>query len=206
MEREIHVGEIYRHFKGNRYEVIALGMNADTRENVVVYKALYGEGRVFVRSYAGFVSEVNRKKYPDATQKYRFELEDGEAEVEDEDIEAEAEDVTPPVGETIAAAADMVAKAAAEAVTEVPVPKSGESGEDVVNPKLLEFLETRSFEKKLHILRQMEAEMDDKLLDDMAASLDVVIPDGDIQTRIRGLKNCIATFDKFDCSDRFDRQ
>lgn len=202
MDREIQVGEIYRHFKGNRYEIIALGMNADTRENVVIYKALYGEGRVFVRSYAGFVSEVNRKKYPDADQKYRFERVDDEA--PDEDLEAEEEAVTPAMGETLSAAADLIANAAVEAVTEPPLPKS-DLGEEAVNPRLLEFLETRSFEKKLHILRQMEAEMDDKLLDDMAASLDVVIPDGDIQTRIRGLKNCIATFDKFDCSDRFDR-
>ena len=125
MDREIHVGEIYRHFKGNRYEVIALGMNADTRESVVVYKALYGEGRVFVRSYAGFVSEVNRKKYPDARQKYRFELE-GAEDTEDVEAEAEATAEVKSVESAVQTAAHMVADAAAKAVTDTSVPEKQE--------------------------------------------------------------------------------
>ena len=47
--------------------------------------------------------------------------------------------------------------------------------------------------------------MTDKLLDDMAASLDVVIHDGELSDRIRELKTCLSTFNKFDCKDRFNR-
>ena len=74
-----------------------------------------------------------------------------------------------------------------------------------VNPMLLQFLETRSYDEKLQILRRMELDMTDKLVDDMAASIDVVIKDGELSDRIRELKNCLATYDRFDCSDRFKR-
>ena len=172
MDRRVEVGQIYRHFKGNSYEIIALAINADNREDVVVYKALYGEGKVFVRSYREFVSLVDRKKYPDVEQTYRFELLDDQGDIE----------------------ADMT--------NEQIVIRDEEQG---VNPGLLAFLETNSFQEKLHIIRRMELDIDDRLIDAMAASLDVIIPDGDIQDRIRALKNCLTTFDRFDCSDRIDK-
>jgi len=40
----------YRHFKGNEYEVIAIAKNSETTELMVVYKALYGDGELWVRS------------------------------------------------------------------------------------------------------------------------------------------------------------
>lgn len=45
---EIKVGK-YRHFKGNEYEVIALATHSETGERMVVYRALYGNGGVWVR-------------------------------------------------------------------------------------------------------------------------------------------------------------
>ena len=71
--REIHEGTIYRHFKGNFYQVMAIATHTETEEQMVVYRALYGERRVFVRPYAMFAEEVDHEKYPDVTQKYRFQ-------------------------------------------------------------------------------------------------------------------------------------
>ena len=45
---EIKLGK-YRHFKGNEYEVLAIARHSETLEEMVVYKALYGEGGVWVR-------------------------------------------------------------------------------------------------------------------------------------------------------------
>ena len=71
--REIHEGKIYRHFKGKLYHVMAIATHTETEEQMVVYRAMYGERRVFVRPYAMFAEEVDHQKYPDVTQKYRFE-------------------------------------------------------------------------------------------------------------------------------------
>lgn len=72
--REILTGRKYRHFKGNLYEVLHLATHSETRESYVVYRALYGDGGVYVRPYAMFASEVDHEKYPDVSQHWRFEL------------------------------------------------------------------------------------------------------------------------------------
>ncbi|GHH57260.1 DUF1653 domain-containing protein [[Pseudomonas] boreopolis] len=48
----------YRHYKGNEYDVVAVARHSETLEPVVVYRALYGEGGLWVRPYAMFCEEV----------------------------------------------------------------------------------------------------------------------------------------------------
>ena len=70
--REITPG-LYRHFKGNMYRVAHIATHTETGEKMVVYQALYGDFGYYVRPYDMFASEVDREKYPDVTQQYRFE-------------------------------------------------------------------------------------------------------------------------------------
>ena len=67
------IGGIYKHFKGNIYKVIELALHCETLEEYVVYKSLDNE-KTWIRSKLEFLSEVDHEKYPEITQKYRFEL------------------------------------------------------------------------------------------------------------------------------------
>ena len=71
---KIKVNRIYKHFKGDLYLVLGIATNSDTDELCVIYRALYGNGELYVRSYKYFSSEVDHIKYPNVKQKYRYQL------------------------------------------------------------------------------------------------------------------------------------
>ncbi len=71
--RKIKINGVYKHFKDKLYVVEKIAKDCETLEDVVIYRALYDDAKLWVRSYKDFISEVDHVKYPDVKQKYRFE-------------------------------------------------------------------------------------------------------------------------------------
>ena len=64
---------IYKHFKGDYYLVEDVAINTEDNALYVVYRALYDESKLFIRPLEMFLSTVDKEKYPDVKQEYRFE-------------------------------------------------------------------------------------------------------------------------------------
>ena len=70
--RKLKINTIYKHFKGDYYLVEDIVKHSETKEEFVLYRALYGDNELWIRPLAMFLSEVDHVKYPDVKEKYRF--------------------------------------------------------------------------------------------------------------------------------------
>ena len=175
-------GEIYRHFKNKMYQIVTVAAHSETGEWYVVYQALYGDFRTYIRPYDMFISPVDHHKYPDVEQKYRFALLEGPVVPDITAQEKKTESVRMQDG--------MVEK-----TTEPDENPNLEANEELqgVNPHFLAFLDADSYSKKYDIVTDMEEELDDHLINQMAASIDEIIEDGRLSDRIMQLEACLRT-------------
>ena len=78
---ELKIKGVYKHFKGDYYFVEDVAIHSETKEKYVVYRGLYGKNELYIRPYDMFTSRVDKVKYPEVKQEYRFELQDIESKV-----------------------------------------------------------------------------------------------------------------------------
>ena len=74
MEHKIEERRPYIHFKGKLYYVHSIGKHSESGELMVTYQALYSPYETYIRPLSMFASKVDKHKYPDSKQEYRFEL------------------------------------------------------------------------------------------------------------------------------------
>lgn len=192
--QEVRQGQFYRHFKDRLYQIVAVAEHSETGERMVVYQALYGDYRVYVRPYEMFVSEVDHEKYPEVAQRYRFELvelADGQAEsCSTESRSAEHQEENAQTAVPGRAEENSARMSASE--------RTGE--EETVNPLLLEFLDADTLEEKMHIMIFGRNQMDDNLLNSIAISLDVVVDEKSTEDKYDEILNCLSMMERFECN------
>lgn len=188
MARQLVIGGFYRHFKDKLYQVKGTAIHSETKEKMVIYQGLYGSYEMYVRPYDMFLSEVDHIKYPDVVQKYRFELIDIktgkslEADYEENNQNMESEK----------------SEELEESKESKESKESEESEESEEDSKLIRFLDAYDYKEKLDILTSMRGELNDGLIDIMAESIEVAVPEGDITDRYNSLRKCLMAHTKYE--------
>lgn len=163
-------GERYLHFKQKLYQVITTAQHSETGEKLVIYQALYGDYQTYARPVEMFISPVDREKYPQVQQEYRFQLVESQT---DSNIAQQKDDSTKE--------SEVTHKTSAE-------------------EKLMAFFDARTMEEKYQILLDMRDEINDHMINNMAVVLDVVIEEGPLDQRYEELKTCVRTFKRYESS------
>ena len=177
--------EIYKHFKGNLYQITAVAEHTETGELLVIYQALYGEFKTYARPLQMFVSRVDHEKHPDATQEFRFELQGSGAERQREESE-------PDQGKT-----GTVKTSVSERGGQASEPTEGEL---TLDPMVLKFLDADSYEQRLNILTGLRHRITNDMITTMAIACDVEVDDGDVEERYEALKTCLVTLEHYECN------
>lgn len=185
--------QIYKHFKGNLYKIVTVATHTETEEELVIYQALYGDFKIYARPLSMFMEEVDRVKYPNATQKMRFEL------VEQMVAAPIAAQVEADVAEEKVVAPD--ARVEEAAIENVKVIENTETEEEITLDPLLEaYLDTDSYRERINILHGLQHRMTEHMLNTMAIVIDFELPEGDIQTKFNALNDCLLTKEKYECN------
>ncbi len=177
-----HPQEIYRHFKGNLYQILTLAEHSETGETLVIYQALYGDFKVYARPLGMFTEEVDAAKYPAAGQRFRFELQKG------------------PGAEYLGGAAVEPAGDQELAGNQEPAGGQGSAEVQELDPLMLEFLDADTYEERLKILTALHHRVTHEMLTTMAVACDIEVSEGDLEERYESLRRCLLTLEKYECN------
>ncbi len=209
--------ELYRHFKGNLYQVLTIAIHSETREEMVVYQALYGDYKVYVRPLEMFMSEVDRNKYPDVAQKYRFEkVSPSSPSGLSDTIRTNAEHATDKISidkpvtdksssdkpsgitQSLDRTREDFRKEPYKASKVMEKSVDEEAQELNLDPLVIEFMDADLAADKNDILSKLRPTITNDMIDIMAMSLGVVVNEGDVYDRYNDLRTCLSTMEKFE--------
>ena len=213
-------GEIYRHFKNKLYQIIAIATHSETRESYVVYQALYGDFRTYIRPLDMFISEVDHVKYPAVTQKYRFERVDratlGNPSSDDNSI-LTGNSPDNSCGNNIFAgnspndsyennifAGNSPDDSCGNNIFAGNSPDDSYANNELddhdglINPLLVQFLELDTYKEKLEFFQSIIPKLDDRLTNDICVALDIACSDTSLDDRIAHIRDYLQTQTRFE--------
>ena len=199
--------EIYKHFKGNLYQIITVAEHSETGEKLVIYQALYGDFKIYARELGMFTSKVDRNKYPNAAQEYRFELLDAQvsqpapqsAQASQWSVQsAQASQQVPQSARTVQASQHVSQTVQASQPVTTSVMNEVTEAEANLDPLILEFLDANDYEAKLNVLAALHHRITDDMITIMAVASDVEVEEGDLEDRYSQLRNCLLTLEKYE--------
>ena len=164
--------EIYKHFKGNLYQIVAIAEHSETGEQLVIYQAMYGDFKIYARPLSMFTGRVDKVKYPDVMQEFRFELQ----------------------------GPDSARQVAESEQAEIMTSQEYTEEELALDPLVLEFLDADTYEQRLNILTALQHRVTDEMITTMAIACDVEVSEGSTEERFDSLKNCLLTLEKYECN------
>ena len=215
--------QIYKHFKGNLYRIVAMAKHSETEEDMVVYQALYGEYQVYIRPLKSFVDVLDKEKYPYATQTYRFEpvaeMVEPVEQVQTDAVSLETEDLIKEnyredtykedpykkddhredaykKDDNKKADYELVEKKEEPAIECDVVVKE----EITLDPMLEAYLDTDSYREKLNILHGLRHRITEHMLLTMAVVIDFELPEGGIEAKYDALNDCLLTKERYECN------
>lgn len=163
-------GEFYRHFKNKMYQIIAIAYHSETQEEMVVYQALYGTYKIWVRPLSMFMEEVDCEKYPEAKQKFRFEK------------------VMQP--DTMETERDVAAGTVQEETAERPM------SQHLLD--FFDAMDYKKYDKMLEALAKLSGHATQKEIDDICMVLDIHTVGVSVYEQVAEIKRHILTLKKFD--------
>lgn len=206
-QKTVNAGEFYKHFKGQLYQVRALAANSDDNTPMVVYQAMYAPFKIWVRPLSTFLEKLDKEKYPDAAQEYRFDriilddrqnTEAAEPDIVQSEKSAAVTNTIHPE-EAITVSDEEITDALLSGQVERKL--SGKISDNQLAAKgLMIFLDAENYHDKRHIFSSLEPYLNDTMLNNIAVTLDLVLDEGSKEQHFETILNCLETHEHYECN------
>ena len=187
-KRTLIPGQLYRHFKGNLYQIITIGKHSETGEEMVVYQAMYGEFQVYIRPISMFIEKLDLEKYSDARQEYRFELVKSLYGT-DENKEFS--------GESLNHKRELLSEAKQENTVEAIEERMQN---EQVEELYMSFFDAETCKEKLHIMQAIKNDIDLRMLNNIAASMDLPVDEEHLEDVYEMIVKNLEQRSRFECN------
>lgn len=191
-------GQIYKHFKGNLYKVLAVAVHTESEEKLVVYQSVDNPDRVFARPLEMFMSDIDRFRYPLIRAKYRFTLV-SEPEEETNGEETKEEETKEETLNEDTRGEDVKDEETEEQSDDDSAVYK-DNGELVIDPYVEGVLDEKEFSKKIEFFEMLRGKCSEDMLTTIAISLDIQLQEGSIEDKYSQILRTLKMHEKYETS------